>query len=483
MPAMSSRPTRSAARPVALFKLAASILGVSVALTSLSAQARDPRQEEVRRHLRDGRPHVQEEVLVQFRATADTAAQTRTLVRHRGTKVTDLRRKAERLDRKGDLALVRLPRGKAMEAALNELELDDNVEFVEPNWVYTTQQVVSPTPPNDPNVANLWGMLGATTSPSNPNGSGALALWTAGLRCDAAVHVGVIDEGVMTTHPDLRNNIWANAQEATVNRVDNDTNGYIDDTNGWDFDGRNRTVYDGPADDHGSHVAGTIAATANNAAGVYGVCPTAKIITAKFLGVRGGTTANAVAAVKYITDLKVRKGLRIVATNNSWGGGGYSQALFDAIKAAGDQNILFVAAAGNSNQNIDTLPSYPASYDLPNVIAVAAIDATGNRASFSSYGATRVHIAAPGVNILSTVPTARGAASYAYYSGTSMATPHVTGAAAMFASLNPTATAAQIKEALLCSAAAAPQLVGYVNGARRLDISSFRAGFTCPVAP
>jgi subtilisin family serine protease len=449
----------------------------------MAVQARDEGREEVRKHLRAGRPHVQEELLIQFRATADTAAQTSTLMRHRGMRIADLRRKAERLDRKGDLALVRIPRGKNMEAALNELELDGNVEFVEPNWVYTRQQVVPTPPPNDPNLANLWGMLGATTSPSNPNGSGALALWTAGLRCDAAVHVGVIDEGVMNTHADLRANIWVNAQEATVNRADNDANGYIDDTNGWDFDGRNRTTYDGPADDHGSHVAGTIAATANNAAGVFGVCPTAKIITAKFLGTRGGTTANAIAAVRYITDLKVRKGLRIVATNNSWGGGGYSQALADAIRAAGDQNILFIAAAGNSNQNIDTLPSYPAAYDLPNVIAVAAIDAAGNRASFSNYGSTRVHIAAPGVNILSTIPNSRGQAAYAYYSGTSMATPHVTGAAAMFASLNPSATAAQIKEALLCSAAVSPQLVGLVNGARRLDVSSFRAGFTCPVAP
>lgn len=463
----------------------AGALALSLAFASMAVQARDEGREEVRKHLRAGRPHVQEELLIQFRATADTAAQTSTLVRHRGMRIADLRRKAERLDRKGDLALVRIPRGKNMEAALNELELDGNVEFVEPNWVYTRQQVVPvPTPPpNDPNLANLWGMLGANTSPSNPNGSGALALWTAGLRCDAAVHVGVIDEGVMNTHADLRANIWVNAQEATVNRADNDANGYIDDTNGWDFDGRNRTTYDGPADDHGSHVAGTIAATANNAAGVFGVCPTAKIITAKFLGTRGGTTANAIAAVRYITDLKVRKGLRIVATNNSWGGGGYSQALSDAIRAAGDQNILFIAAAGNSNQNIDTLPSYPAAYDLPNVIAVAAIDATGNRASFSNYGSTRVHIAAPGVNILSTIPNSVGQAAYAYYSGTSMATPHVTGAAAMFASLNPSATAAQIKEALLCSAAVSPQLVGLVNGARRLDVSSFRAGFTCPVAP
>ena len=462
-------------------RVAWSLMSIALLSTTAiqSAQARDARGEEIRRHLREGRQHVQQEMLVQFKVDALAPAQAQTLARHRSAKVQDLRRREERSDRKGDLALIRLPKGKSAEAALTELELDENVEFVEPNWIYTTQQVATP---NDPNVANLWGMMGATTINANPNGTGAIQHWAS---CNSGVHVGVIDEGVMITHTDLRANIWVNPQETTVNRIDNDANGLIDDTNGWDFAGRNHTVYDGVSDDHGTHVAGTIAASANNGTGVFGVCPTAKIISAKFLGLLGGTTANAVASVKYITDLKVRKGLRIVATNNSWGGGGYSQALFDAIKAAGDQNILFVAAAGNSTQNIDALPSYPASYNLPNVIAVAAIDSTGTIATFSNYGATAVHIAAPGVNILSTVPTSRGASGLAYYAGTSMATPHVTGAAALFASMNPTATAAQIKEAILCSAAVSPQLVTYVNGGRRLDVSSFRPGFTCPapVAP
>jgi len=284
----------------------------------------------------------------------------------------------------------------------------------------------------------------------------------------------------MTTHGDLRSNIWINPGEGSrADRKDNDRNGFVDDIHGWDFNANNASVYDGAADDHGTHVAGTVAAVANNGAGVFGVCPSAKLITAKFLGANGGTTAGAVKAINYLTQLKLAKRINLVATNNSWGGGGYSQALYDAIRAAGDANILFIAAAGNSGLDIDTTPSYPASYQLPNVIAVAAIGQNGQRASFSNYGVKSVHIAAPGVNVVSTVPTARGAAGYAYMSGTSMAAPHVTGAAALYVSLNPCATAAQTREALLRMAVQDPQLTGVVQLNRRLDASKIRRELAC----
>jgi subtilisin family serine protease len=463
--------------------LVALLVGIASATTAPESMAFSPKQEEIRRHLTEGRAHVPGEILIQFRSGVTAVQQAALIRRLAASKVSDVLLARNRADQRGDLIVVRLPAGRAVLTGLTAMSQDPTVEFAEPNWVYTTQQTTVSAPPNDPNLGHLWGMLSATTSPSNAQGIGALALWTEGKRCDPSVHVGVIDEGVMISHPDLKANVWVNALEAKANRRDDDGNGFVDDANGWDFAGRNNSVYDGIADDHGSHVAGTIAASANNATGVFGACPSAKLITAKFIGSKGGTTSNAIAAVRYITDLKQRKGLRIVATNNSWGGGGYSQALYDAIKAAGDQNILFVAAAGNANQNIDLQPSYPAAYSLPNLIAVAAIDASGQRASFSNYGAERVHLAAPGVNILSTVPTSSGQPGLAYYNGTSMATPHVTGAAAMFASLNPGATAAQIKEALLCSAAVSPQLVGSVNGARRLDISKFVANFQCPALP
>jgi subtilisin family serine protease len=399
---------------------------------------------EVRQNLREGRAHVPEQLLVQFRANADDAQQAQVLGRLNANRIEALVRRANRSDSKGDLVLVKVPRGKAIADAMTMLEADGRVEFAEPNWLYQTQQVANP---NDPNVGNLWGMMGATTSPANPYGSGALAAWNAGRLCNAAVHVGVIDEGLMITHNDLKANVWVNALDSTINKRDDDRNAYID---------------------------------ANNGTGVFGVCPTAKLISAKFLGSLGGSTANAILAVDYITNLKKAQKLRIVATNNSWGGGGFSQGLYDAINRANTENILFIAAAGNSNINMDVSNQYPAGYALPNVIAVAAIDSAGNRASFSNYGGTKVHIAAPGVNILSTLPGSSNTSTYNYYSGTSMASPHVAGAAALYASLNPCATAAQVKSAILAHATSTAQLTGLVIGARRLNVASFTSELTCP---
>jgi subtilisin family serine protease len=201
---------------------------------------------------------------------------------------------------------------------------------------------------------------------------------------------------------------------------------------------------------------------------VVGVNWNVTYVSAKFLGRNGGTTANAVKAVDYITGLKTRHGLPVVATNNSWGGGGYSQALADAISRANTRNILFIAAAGNSGANTDSTPHYPSSYNLPNVISVAAIDKLGARASFSNYGASSVDLGAPGVGVWST--TAYN--TYSSYSGTSMATPHVTGAAALYASTHPGASAAQIKNAILSSAIPTSSLSGRTLTGGRLDANA-----------
>nr|MDQ3322415.1 S8 family serine peptidase [Acidobacteriota bacterium] len=314
-------------------------------------------------------------------------------------------------------------------------------------------------------------MYGDATTPANIFGSQAGEAWAAGKTGSKSVYVGVIDEGIQYTHPDLDANVWTNPYDP-VNGIDDDGNGYVDDVNGWDFDGNNNTIYDGGTrgslDDHGTHVTGTIGAE-RNGAGVVGVNWNVTYISGKFLGRRGGTSANAIKAVDYFTDLKTRHGLNIVATNNSWGGGGYSQALKDAITRANTANILFIAAAGNSGTDNDTTASYPSNYDVPNVIAVAAITNTGELASFSQYGATTVDIGAPGSGVWST--TAFN--TYSSYSGTSMATPHVTGGAALYAASNPGATAAQIKAAILNSAVPTASLTGKCVTGGRLNVSGF----------
>jgi subtilisin family serine protease len=217
---------------------------------------------------------------------------------------------------------------------------------------------------------------------------------------------------------------------------------------------------------------------------VAGVCWKVKILNAKFLGLTGGTTTNAVKAVDYFTAMKTRTSnpVNIIALNNSWGGGGYSQALYDAIERANAAGILFICAAGNGGSdgvgdNNDTTPYYPCCYSNSNVISVAAITSSGALASFSNYGATTVDIGAPGNAVYSTIPKSSGflktISAYSSYSGTSMATPHVTGAAALYASTHPGATAAQIKAVILGSAVSTPSLSGKCVSGGRLNVSSF----------
>ena len=285
--------------------------------------------------------------------------------------------------------------------------------------------------------------------------------------------------------------------------LDNDGNGYVDDIHGWDFFQDNNTIYDGgPGTRRSTATARTWPAPSarrgGNGVGVAGVNWNVTIISGKFLGPAGGTTADAVEALDYITDLKQRHGLNIVATNNSWGGGGYSQALHDAIIRAAKAGILFVAAAGNGNalgigQNNDTVPPYPSNYNTlvgtstetaasyEAVIAVASITSTGARSTFSNYGATTVDLGAPGGGVWSTTPSA----TYSQFSGTSMATPHVTGAAALYRSAFPTATAQDIRSAILESATATPtaSLAGITVTGGRLNIGFWFTAGSPPAAP
>jgi subtilisin family serine protease len=415
------------------------------------------------------------ELLVQFKEGATASARTRALGRVGGAVAEDILTTAMRAaGRRVGVTRVRV--GGDVERAIAALRADVDVEFAEPNWIYRHQATS-----NDTYFTNtqLWGMYGASTSPANQFGSGAAAAWAAGKTGSSQVFIGIIDEGYMFAHTDLATNAGVNPGEIAGNGVDDDGNGLIDDVRGWDFDGNNNTIFDGVGDDHGTHVAGTIGAVGGNSAGVVGVVWNVKMLGAKFLGSRGGTTANAVKSVDYFTNLKTRtvNPVNIVATNNSWGGGGFSQALKDAIDRAGAAGILFVAAAGNSGTNNDVTASYPSGYASDNIIAVASITSTGGLSSFSQYGATTVDIGAPGSGIWSTVPVQarRGpvTSGYASYSGTSMATPHVAGAVALYKSINPTATAAQIKAAIMSSATPTASLSGKVLSNGRLNVSGF----------
>ncbi|MGH8482345.1 MAG: S8 family peptidase, partial [Nevskiaceae bacterium] len=295
-----------------------------------------------------------------------------------------------------------------------------------------------------------------------------------GHTCGTSIYVGIIDEGFMDSHEDLAANAWTNPFDP-VDGVDNDGNGYVDDVNGWDFDGNNNSVFDGTTDDHGTHVAGTIGGVGGNAKGVAGVCWDVTLISGKFLGRRGGTTANAIKAVDYFTDLKARHGLTIVATNNSWGGGGFSQGLYDAIERANGAGILFVAAAGNSGVDNDSSPHYPSSYDNANIIAVASITSSGALSSFSNYGASSVDLGAPGSSIASTLPVrSKGqvVSGYGSYSGTSMATPHVTGGAVLYISTHAGASHLQVRDALLNGTPTA-SLSGKTVTGDRLNVGGF----------
>jgi subtilisin family serine protease len=268
---------------------------------------------------------------------------------------------------------------------------------------------------------------------------------------DPSVVVAVVDTGVDHNHEDLRANMWVNeAERLGVPGRDDDGNGYVDDVYGYN------AVQNGgdPTDDvgHGTHVAGTIGAVGDNGLGVAGVNWNVKIMACKFMDATGaGYASDAIECLQYVKAMKDR-GVNVVAANNSWGGGPYSRAMEDAVRSLGD--ILFVAAAGNDGANNDATPTYPACYDLPNVISVAAVDSADALAPFSNRGSRTVHVGAPGVDILSTLP----GSVYGSMSGTSMASPHVAGLAALIRARYPTLDWRATKNLILSSGESLPAL-------------------------
>jgi subtilisin family serine protease len=296
----------------------------------------------------------------------------------------------------------------------------------------------------------------------------------------------VLDTGVDLQHEDLAANAWVNPGEIAGNGVDDDGNGFVDDVHGWSFyDGSNATFNPSGEDLHGTHVAGSIGAVGNNAIGVTGVAWHVKIMSLKFLGGSQGkgSTSNAVKGISYAIDMRHR-GVNVRVINASWGGGSNSQALRQAISDANDAGILFVCAAGNGGRNIDDDPDYPASYstDLQNAISVASLGWTGSLSSFSNRGHSSVSIAAPGEFIYSTMPRSQFApnGSYGQLSGTSMATPYVSGIAVLLWSHDPSLTPRQVKQRIIDTS---EPLTSLLNNAVRSGRASAFDALTNRIAP
>jgi subtilisin family serine protease len=355
---------------------------------------------------------------------------------------------------------VKLPAGANVAAAISQYRSFVDVENVEPNYVWKAYKI-----PNDPRYSSqwAWSKIGAPLAWDRSTGS-------------SSVVVAVIDTGVDYTHPDLNANMWRNPGEVAGNGVDDDSNGYVDDVYGID-----RYNYDSDPmddDDHGTHVAGTIGASSNNGVGVAGTNWNVKIMALKFLGPDGGSTSDAITCFEYVTRMKQR-GVNVRVTNNSWGGTGYSAALKSAMDTASANGVIHLTAAGNEGFNNDTTPSYPCNYDSPGIISVAASDSSDNKPTFSNYGATTVDLTAPGVSILSTVRNG----GYAYFSGTSMATPHVAGAAALLTDINPSLTVAQLRSLLLSNVDVLSLWSGKVVTSGRLNLNRAAAAAAGTVAP
>jgi len=371
--------------------------------------------------------------------------------------------------------------------AIKRLQMQNGIAYAEPNYIYrvslfkrgyveTSSEDPEQLIPNDEHFGKLWGLHNTGQDIQGQQGEvdadiDAPEAWAAGHTGSHDILVAVIDTGVDYTHADLVDNAWSNpgatgtyvdpetgeTMDRATDKVDNDDNGFIDDVHGWDFANDDND----PMDDHGhgTHCSGTIGGAGNNEIGVAGVNHRVKIMGVKFLTAGGsGTLADAVSAVEYATLMGAH------VQSNSWGGGGFSQSLADAIEAANEAGSLFVAAAGNSGTNTDNYPHYPSSYEMDNVLAVSATDNKDRLASWSNFGRTSVDVGAPGVNIYSTIP-----GGYTFMSGTSMATPHVAGLAALILSAEPTLAIAALKERIMKTSEEIRGLLRKVQSGSRIN--------------
>ncbi len=379
--------------------------------------------------------------------------------------------------------LADLPPGADAATVAGALSKDARVRYAVPDAWRATAATTGP----DPLLGQQWGMHNVG-QPIDGQAGGQRGLdvhaqeaWQIAGTGRSQVVVAVLDDGVDVNHPDLKASIFTNTKEIPGNGIDDDHNGCVDDVHGCNVVTGTGAVYvPGDGGEHGTHVAGIIAATADNGIGGAGVAPGVRILPVKFLGASGGYDSDAIAGIAYAQ----RMGAKIV--NASWGASAATDpqaadpALQDAIASSG---LLFVAAAGNDGVSNDNpaQASYPAAFALPNLLSVAAVDRNGQLASYSNYGPTTVDLAAPGDQILSTVPPV-GTSAYGYLSGTSMAAPFVTGVAALVLSEHPGFTPEQLKARVLASVDPLPSLTSKVVTGGMVDAAAAAAWPGTPVS-
>ncbi|MBT4762208.1 MAG: S8 family serine peptidase [Bdellovibrionaceae bacterium] len=371
-----------------------------------------------------------------------------------------------------DIVVIKRSILETQDFVLSSLKENKYVKIAEPNFIYTIDQK-----PNDFDFDKSWGMknFGQKDSKDNFGVKGvdisAIKAWQINTNAKNVL-VAIIDTGIDYNHPDLKENMWTNTLELNGKPgLDDDGNGYVDDIYGYDFFSDKSDPMDDH--DHGTHCAGVIGAVANNSTGVAGIAWNVKLMALKFIGSHGGgNLESAVKAIKYASLM----GAHI--SNNSWGGSGRSQILLETIKEANAAGTLFVAAAGNSGRNADEKPSFPAAYEVPNIISVAAVDNRGGLANFSNYGVHSVDIGAPGVNVYSTIT-----GGYEAMSGTSMASPHVAGVAALLLGHESKLNTIELKKRILDSAAPLAALRGFVKSEGMVNAYYALTGTKAPIDP
>ena len=350
--------------------------------------------------------------------------------------------------RGGRLATVRPRSGEATDALMKRLRRTDGVAYAEPDFFLFKSQEKTP---NDP----FYTLDYALVESPDDHDIDAPAAWTTRTGC---AKVAILDTGIDTDHPDLASNVYKSSDKPN-NGKDDDKNGYVDDTYGWNvINGKGSGEDD---NGHGTHVSGIVAGRGNNANGSSGICWSAKLVAVKFMNSKGkGSTSDAIDGIDYA----VKNGAKIV--NCSFGSSSKSSALHDAVDYAQDHNVLLVVAAGNDGENIDKNPEYPASYTDSNILTVAASTNEDTLASFSNFGSTAVDVAAPGDNIYSTYK----GGGYKYLSGTSMAAPYAAGAAAMLRKQESDATYGELRKAIRQKVDKPPALAGKVAYDGRLNV-------------